>query len=221
MRPRDFLFRPRWKLQGRAHSGHSEPMDKSRVCTHAPAQQEARRCSRRCPGCTSRRGGSSGIHPQLNECPSPAAGASVEELDEVIGAEVEELVQVHPAEGELAEGALLRRLLLVSLHSRGANAAVVSARAKQALKHLQWTALTRLRHRKAAPKHAAGLYATHHVGGCRYKRATREPLLSFAPQRDFRVSGNSAGLPRKRKQPAPRASRRTALGRDQRATMMR
>lgn len=41
----------------------------------------------------------------------------MEELDEVIGAQVQKLVEVHPAEGELAEGTLPVGLLLVSLCS--------------------------------------------------------------------------------------------------------
>lgn len=58
----------------------------------------------------------------------------MEELDEVIGAQVQKLVEVHTAEGELAEGALPGSLLLVSLSSSGAQQRRVSARTKEALK---------------------------------------------------------------------------------------
>jgi hypothetical protein len=58
---------------------------------------------------------------------SPAARASVEELHQLIGGQVQQLVQVHAAEGELPEGALLGRLLVRLRASR--RRAPASARA--------------------------------------------------------------------------------------------
>ena len=65
---------------------------------------------------------------------APAARAGVEQLHQLIGGQVQQLVQVHTADGELAEGALLGGLVVRLARRSGALAFRHAAGAVQRLR---------------------------------------------------------------------------------------
>ena len=116
---RELRLRPRWKLRVQK-SGHraSEPAAQGFTRMHRPQWTPAGG-PQSAPGrrAAVRRALRPGPNPKLARH-APPAGARVEQLHQLVRVQVQQLVQVHAAEGELAEAAALLGRLLVRLRTQ-------------------------------------------------------------------------------------------------------